>query len=104
MLDRAIQIAVRMHAGKSNKTGEPAVFHSLRVMMSLESEIERVCGVLAGSAGRPGCTLDDLAKEGFGEDVLSALRCLTKRLARPMTPGLQGFLKTRRHAASVWRF
>ncbi len=80
MLDRAIQIAVRMHAGKSNKTGEPAVFHSLRVMMSLESEIERVCGVLAGSAGRPGCTLKDLAEEGFGEDVLSALQCLSKRL------------------------
>lgn len=80
MLDRAIQIAVRVHKGKTNNFGEPEIFHSLRVMMSLESEAERICGVLQNSIGGSGCSLDDIAEEGFGEDVVRAMGCLTKRL------------------------
>ena len=79
MLDKAIGIAARAHENKVNKNGEPIIFHSLRVMMSLEREQERICGVLHDVLEGPLFDLDGLRREGFGDDVLAVLDCLTKR-------------------------
>jgi AcrR family transcriptional regulator len=79
MLDRAIQIAVKAHAQKVNRSAEPEIFHSFRLMMSQKESRERICGVLHDVAGMPGFSLDALRKEGFGEDVILALDCLQKR-------------------------
>ncbi|NLC06786.1 MAG: GTP pyrophosphokinase, partial [Syntrophomonadaceae bacterium] len=42
MLDKAIGIAVRAHAGQIAKAGEPYILHPLRVMLSMENELERI--------------------------------------------------------------
>lgn len=79
MLNKAIEIATSAHAGQVDKAGAPYIFHPLRVMMAGNSEIERICGVLHDTIEDSDITLDFLQKEGFSEDVLAVLDCLTKR-------------------------
>ena len=43
MLDKAIEIAVRAHTGQLDKCGEPYILHPLRVMLSRENKLERIC-------------------------------------------------------------
>lgn len=79
MLNKAIKIATSAHAGQLDKAGAPYIFHSLRVMMMGNSEIERICGILHHTTEDSDRSLDYLRKEGFSEEVLAVLDCLTKR-------------------------
>ena len=45
-LSRAIVFAANYHAGQKDKGGEPYILHSLRVMMKMETEEEKVVAVL----------------------------------------------------------
>ena len=79
MLNRAIEIAVRAHDGQVDKGGEPYILHPLRVMISRENEIERICAVIHDVIEDSSITIDDIRNEGFSEDVITVLDCLTKR-------------------------
>lgn len=79
MLSKAIKIATTAHAGQIDKAGAPYIFHPLRVMMAGNSEIEHICGVLHDTIEDSDITLEFLQKEGFTEEVLAVLDCLTKR-------------------------
>ena len=47
LLDRAIQLAVRSHAGQADKSGLPYILHPLRVMDSLRGNtLDMVVAVL----------------------------------------------------------
>ena len=45
-LERAIEIAVEAHKGVKDKGGTPYIVHPLAVMLSLETENEKIVGVL----------------------------------------------------------
>jgi len=45
-LEKAIKIALEAHIGQVDKGGNPYILHPLRVMLSLNSEEERIVGVL----------------------------------------------------------
>ena len=45
-LEKAIKIAVEAHTGQVDKGGNPYILHPLRVMLSLDTEEERIVGVL----------------------------------------------------------
>jgi (p)ppGpp synthase/HD superfamily hydrolase len=77
-LERAIEIAVSAHKGQTDKGGNPYILHPLRVMMSLDSETEKIVGALHDVVEDSEWTLHDLEKEGFGPDVLEALKSVTK--------------------------
>lgn len=79
MLNKAIEIASRAHAGQVDKGGEPYILHPLRVMLSRENELERICAVLHDVVEDSEVTFDELRKQGFSEDVIAVLDCLTKR-------------------------
>lgn len=79
MLNKAIVIATNAHEGQTDKCGEPYILHPLRVMLSRKSEVERICGVLHDVVEDTDITFDDLRKEGFSEDIIEILDCLTKR-------------------------
>jgi len=79
MLNKAILIAAKAHAGQVDKAGEPYIFHPFRVMMSGTSEVERICGVLHDTIEDSDITLEFLREEGCSEEVLEVLDCLTKR-------------------------
>lgn len=79
MINKAIIIATTAHEGQVDKAGEPYILHPLRVMLSLKSQNERVCGVLHDVIEDTNVTFEYLAKEGFSEEILDALKALTKK-------------------------
>ncbi|HQA59427.1 MAG TPA: hypothetical protein PK768_00205 [Tepidanaerobacteraceae bacterium] len=79
MLDKAIRIAAKAHEGQMDKAGQPYILHPLRVMFMRRNETERICAVLHDVIEDSDITIEYLRKEGFSEEVLSALDALTKR-------------------------
>lgn len=78
-LHRAIEIALEAHKGAVDKAGNPYILHPLRVMLSLETEEEKIVGVLHDVIEDcPDWTFEALQAEGFSESVLSALQSVTK--------------------------
>ena len=79
-LQRAIEIAVSAHREQTDKAGAPYLLHPLRVMLSLDTDEERIVGVLHDVVeDGPGWTFERLEEEGFSPAVLDALRLVTKR-------------------------
>lgn len=77
-LERALEIAIAAHKGQKDKSGADYIFHGIRVMQKGETEIEKICGILHDVVEDSIWTFEDLKNEGFSEDVISVLRCLTK--------------------------
>jgi (p)ppGpp synthase/HD superfamily hydrolase len=78
-LERAIAIAAQAHQGQRDKAGQPYVLHPLRMMMRMETEREMIAAVLHDVVEDTEWTLADLRREGFAEDVLASVDCLTHR-------------------------
>jgi hypothetical protein len=78
-LEDAILLAVEAHRGQTEKTGTPYILHPLRVMFRLESEADRIVGVLHDLIEDTRYTLQDLRSMGYPEPLLQALDCLTRR-------------------------
>ena len=78
-LDRAIELAKQHHEGQTDKAGKPYIEHPLRVMSQVESEEEKIVAVLHDIVEDTDISLDDLRSEGFSEEVVSAVECLTKQ-------------------------
>ena len=78
-LERAIANAVEAHTGQCDKAGAPYILHPLRVMFSLQTDVERITGVLHDVVeDGPGWTFERLEAEGFSPEVLTPLRLVTK--------------------------
>lgn len=80
-LERAIEIAVEAHKGQVDKVGEVYILHPLRLMLKMKTATERSVAVLHDVVEDSHWTLDDLRKEGFSEEIISAVDSLTKREA-----------------------
>ena len=78
-LDRAIELAKQHHEGQTDKAGKPYSEHPLRVMNQVESEEEKIVAVLHDIVEDTNISLNDLRNEGFSEEVVSAVECLTKQ-------------------------
>ena len=78
-LERAILIAAQAHLGQRDKAGAPYILHPLRLMMRMESEPAMIAAVLHDVVEDSDWTLEQLRGEGFSEEVLQAVDCLTSR-------------------------
>ncbi len=82
-LERAIQIATVAHEGQTRFDGSPYVNHPVRVMRTVEAQghglFTQQVAVLHDVVEDTDWTLDLLAAEGFGDEVLIPLDLLTKR-------------------------
>ena len=78
-VERAVVIAAEGHAGQLDKAGNPYLLHPLRVMLRLDTDEERMAGVLHDVVEDCGWSIDDLRAEGFSEVVLRAVEAVTKR-------------------------
>ncbi len=76
-IERALQIAVEAHAGQKDKSGLPYAFHPIRVMMRCKSDEAKIAALLHDVVEDTTVSFDELSKEGFSEEILSALRLLT---------------------------
>lgn len=80
-LERAIQIATQAHAGQIDKAGEPYILHPLRVMFNMETIEQKIVAVLhdvVEDCKDKGWTLERLEKEGFNQNVLDAVKAVSK--------------------------
>ena len=78
-LERAIAIAAQGHAGQIDKAGAPYILHPLRVMLAQSTDEARIVGVLHDLVEDcEGWTFARLAEEGFSQEILEALRSVTK--------------------------
>ena len=77
-LQRAIDIATQAHEGQFDKSGNDYIGHPLRVMGMGRSEQEKIVGVLHDVVEESDWTFERLATEGFSEEIIAALRCVTK--------------------------
>ena len=77
-LQRAIEIATKAHAGQVDKAGKDYIEHPLRVMAMGITESEKIVGVLHDVLEDTPITIEFLSKEGFSQEILDALLCVTK--------------------------
>ena len=78
MLERAIEIAARTHAGQLDKGGAPYILHPLRVMLRVAPGAQQIVAVLHDVVEDSEVTFEDLEREGFSAEVISGLRAVTK--------------------------
>ena len=78
-LAKAIEIAVSAHKGQKDKSGAEYILHPLRVMEQGKTEVEKICGVLHDVVEDSDWTFEALENEGFSAEVISTLRCVTKK-------------------------
>jgi (p)ppGpp synthase/HD superfamily hydrolase len=77
-LERAIEIATEAHKGQYDKAGNDYIGHPLRVMDMCRTEEEKIVGVLHDVVEDTEWTFAQLAAEGFSQEVIDALQCVTK--------------------------
>ena len=77
-LERAIEIATEAHKGQYDKAGNDYIGHPLRVMDMGRTEEEKIVGVLHDVVEDTKWTFAQLAAEGFSQEVIDALQCVTK--------------------------
>jgi (p)ppGpp synthase/HD superfamily hydrolase len=76
-LERALQIAVQVHAGQRDKSGAAYIFHPIRVMMRCTSTEAQIVGLLHDVVEDTPVTFEELEGEGFSNTVMEALLLLT---------------------------
>ena len=79
LIERARVIAVAAHAGQMDKAGKPYIEHPLAVAEKLRGEREKIVALLHDVVEDSPVTLEDIRQAGFGEEVVAALECITKR-------------------------
>ena len=103
-LQHGIAIAVAAHADRVDKAGAPYILHPLRVMFSLTGDLARTVGVLHDVVEDcPDWSFERLRAEGFSEDVISALRSVTKTADDEGAPGDSAEVKLERYLRFVRR-
>lgn len=78
MIEKALEIAINAHIGQKDKSGADYIFHPIRVMQRGETEIEKICGLLHDVIEDSAWTFERLKNEGFSEEIISVLKCVTK--------------------------
>ena len=80
-LEKAIKIAVEAHTAQVDKGGNPYILHPLRVMLSLDSEEERIVGVLHDVVEDcKGWSWERLKEQGCSDKLIEALKSVSKTL------------------------
>jgi len=79
LLEQAIALAVEKHRGQRDKYGQPYIMHPIRVMMQLETDTERIVGILHDIVEDSDVTFADLRAMGYDEIIISALDGVTRR-------------------------
>lgn len=79
LINKAIEIASKAHDGQLDKAQNPYIFHPLRVMLYTQGgEKEQCVAVLHDVLEDTNLTAEYLLNEGFGEDIVTALKLLTR--------------------------
>lgn len=78
MINKALNIAYEAHCGQTDKAGAPYILHPVRVSLHCQTEEEKIVALLHDVVEDTPITLEELKAQGFSDNVLVALKCLTK--------------------------
>lgn len=78
LLTKAIKLASEAHKEQFDKNGSPYIGHVFRVMNLGNTLDEKICGVLHDLVEDTDWTFEKLEVEGYPENIIAALKCVTK--------------------------
>ena len=74
---KAMKLCYEAHKDQVDKSGMPYVFHPFHVAEQMTDEATTIVALLHDVVEDTDYTLEDLAAEGFGEDILEAVALMT---------------------------
>lgn len=74
---KAMKIAFDAHKHQTDKGGAPYIYHPIHIAEQMSDEATICVALLHDVAEDTNTTPDELAKYGFGEEIIDALRLLT---------------------------
>ena len=78
-IEKALEIALKAHNDQKDRYGRPYILHPLRIMMKMEKDIYKTVAILHDVVEDSDITLNELKDEGFSNNIIEAVACLTKR-------------------------
>lgn len=79
-LDRALRLAVQVHAGTADRAGRPYLLHVLQVVAACRDDVEAATvAALHDVVEDSAVTCKDLREQGFSAAVVEAVDALTRR-------------------------
>ncbi len=80
---KALKLCFESHKNQVDKSGMPYVFHPFHLAEQMKDEPATVVALLHDVVEDTDCTLDDLRKMGFSEDIIGAIALMTHDEAVP---------------------
>ena len=77
MTKRAMKLCFAAHRDQTDKSGMPYVFHPFHLAEQMTDEATTIVALLHDVVEDTDYTLEDLAAEGFGEDIREAVALMT---------------------------
>ena len=78
LIEKSLHIALRAHAGKTDKAGGEYILHPLRVMAKMKTDVERSVALLHDVIEDSDIKAEQLLAEGIPAEVVEAVVCLSK--------------------------
>jgi (p)ppGpp synthase/HD superfamily hydrolase len=88
-LAHAIALAADAHRHQKDRAGKAYILHPLRLMVKMTDDYAMMAAVLHDVVEDTEWTLDELRAEGFPDDVVFAVDCLTQRVGEPYSALIQ---------------
>ena len=79
LYDKALQIAMRAHAGQKDKAGRDYIMHPIRVSERCGDLRAKIVALLHDTIEDTDVTADYLREEGFTEEIMEAVLSVTRR-------------------------
>ena len=79
LYDKALQIAMRAHAGQKDKAGHDYIMHPIRVSERCSDLRARIVALLHDTIEDTDVTADYLREQGFTEEIVEAVLSVTRR-------------------------
>jgi (p)ppGpp synthase/HD superfamily hydrolase len=77
-LESAIIIAAKYHSEQTDKCGQPYILHPLRVMLNVDTEVEKIVAVLHDTLEDTSLTEKELRNSGADDEIIKPLLLLTQ--------------------------
>ena len=78
-LEKAIDLAFKVHKNQKDRYGKPYIFHPLRVMNKMDDDKEKIVAVLHDVIEDTELTYKDLCDAGFSEEIIDAIASISKQ-------------------------
>ena len=78
LLEKALRIAIKSHAGQTDKAGAAYIFHPIRVSCRCFTDEEKIVSLLHDVIEDTDVTEDYLLSEGFPRNIVDAVLSVTR--------------------------